>query len=282
MASREIRALLGWMDQQEAVAVQLGGMLPAAGQDTTTQVNTFTQARSSVEARNPYNLPTPVLYPLPAVLLARGEAFLQRPDVAVAFQGWDISVGMAELRNILSFQKIVATDSSQRLAGVDLHDPQVLFSLCLPDAATATQFPVAIDGDGKGYSMSSSNPNLRVLQAQSVIINGQQFFGFVVGFGNNFVQVVEYQGRWFIRDGYHRCYGLLLAGIETIPCLFIRARDSQQFGGAFPAFFRGEILFGSRPPFLVDFLNDSVAHTSSSPVAGKVIRITAQEFGIQL
>ena len=282
MAHQEIRALLGWMDRDEAIATQLGAHLPSQGQDTTLQQERWNEARERVQAREEYNLPTPTLEPLPVELQERGQVFLQRPDVVGSFQGWDISVGIADLRKVLSFQKLVTADATERVAGIDTADAVALFSFCLPDAAAAIELQAMIDTDHKGFAVASANPNIRVSPGQAVNINGQPFFGFSVGFGSTFVQVVEYQGRWFIRDGYHRCYGLLRAGVEKVPCLFIRARDAQQFGGASQMFFRGEIIFGPRPPFLQDFLDDEVAENATRPVTGKVIRITAQEFGVQL
>ena len=117
---------------------------------------------------------------------------------------------------------------------------------------------------------------------QIATINGQPFYGFAIGFGFPFVQIVEYQGRWFVRDGNHRCLGLLRRGVDRIPCLFIRAQDAQQFGGTAPDHIRGEILFGERPPFLRDFLDDHVSASATRPLIGKVIRIAAAEFSIQL
>jgi len=38
-------------------------------------------------------------------------------------------------------------------------------------------------------------------------IEGQLFFGF--SYCLPFVQVVEYQGRWFVRHGHHRAFALL-------------------------------------------------------------------------
>jgi hypothetical protein len=152
--------------------------------------------------------------------------------------------------------------------------------LCLPDADQTKEISGTLDNDGKGVSIASANPNLRIMGARQATINGEPFFGFAIGFGLPFVQFVEYQGRWFLRDGYHRSYGLLRRGVRHIPCLFIRARDAQQSGGTAPHFFRGEILFGRRPPFLKDFLSDDVAVDAQRSVTGKVVRITAQEFNI--
>jgi hypothetical protein len=282
MANEQIRALLAWMDRDEAITTQLGAHLPNEGQDINPQLVRWEAARQCVQSRQEYNLAGPTLEALPQELQERGQAFLQRPEIAASFQGWDISVGLADLHNILSFQKVITSDATDRALGVDVMDPVALFSFCLPEAGAAVEFPVSIDNDYKGFSVASANPNIRVNQGQIANIQGQQFFGFNIGFGSTFVQVVEYQGRCFIRDGYHRCYGLLRRGVEKIPCFFIRARDAREFGGISPSFFRGEIIFGPRPPFLRDFLNDEVAETATRPIAGKVIRITAQEFTVQL
>jgi len=189
---------------------------------------------------------------------------------------------MVTLANILSFQKMVTEGAVARVEGSNpgnLHD---LFSLCLPAAAAQLQVPASLDQDGRGVSLASSNPNLRIIGAQLAQVNGSPFIGFNLGFGSNFVQVVEYQDRWFIRDGYHRCYGLLRLGIGCVPALFIRAQEVGQLGWNATSFFRWDVIYGPRPPFLVDFLDDDVAENTQRPVAGKVIRITAQEFGIQL
>jgi hypothetical protein len=282
MAHQEIRALLAWMDRDEAVSTQLGAHLPIQGQDINPQLARWNSAREKIQERSEYDLPTPTLEPLPGEMEDQGQAFLNRPDILGAFQGWNISVGLVDLKKILSFQKCVTSDATERAAGIDIANPGALFSFCLPEAAAPVEFPVSIDNDYKGFSIASANPNIRVNQGQMANIGNQQFFGFSIGFGSTFVQVVEYQGRWFIRDGYHRCYGLLRRGVDKIPCLFIRARDVREFGGVSAFFFRGETIFGPRPPFLRDFLDDEVTENAARPVAGKVIRITAQEFNVQL
>jgi hypothetical protein len=282
VAQEEVRFLLAWCDRDEAVRIQLGSRVPTQGEDTTTQVQIWTVARERLQARPAYNLPTPTLEPLPEELRARGEALLQRPDVTGAFAGYNLSVGMANVHNVLSFQKSILANGVERVSRVDLADPQALFSVCLPDVAEPIQTLGLLDNDGKAFSISSTNPNLRIMGSQLANINGQPFYGFAIGFGLPFVQVVEYQGRWFIRDGYHRSFGLLKKGADRIPCLFIRAQDAQQFGGTAPHHIRGEALFGAHPPFLKDFLDDEVSASATRPLTGKVLRIAASEFSIQL
>ena len=248
----------------------------------SAQIQRWTSARQRVQARADYNLQTPTLEPLPEELRARGEALLRRPDVIGAFASYNLSVGMANLQNVLSFQKNILADGVERVSKVNLSDPQALFATCLPDAVEPFQISGVLDNDGKAFSISSTNPNLRIMGGQLTNVNGQPFYGFTIGFGFPFVQVVEYQGRWFIRDGYHRSFGLLKRGVDRIPCFFIRAQDAQQFGGTAPDHIRGEILFGAHPPFLKDFLDDEVSASATRPLIGKVLRIAASEFNIHL
>ena len=107
-------------------------------------------------------------------------------------------------------------------------------------------------------------------------------FGFIVKHYPSFVQVVDYNGRRFLRDGYHRCYGLLAKGITTIPCVSIQANTFQQTGADQVGFFPEAALFAERPPLLTDFFNDALSVTAQQRAARKVVRITAQEFGVEL
>ena len=103
-----------------------------------------------------------------------------------------------------------------------------------------------------------------------------------MNFGAGFVQIAEYNDRWFVRDGYHRTYGLLCRGVYEIPCIFIRARTFQELGAAAPGFLPYEILFGERPPLLTDFLDDSVSVSTNQKAMRKVVRIAAEEFMVEL
>ena len=104
----------------------------------------------------------------------------------------------------------------------------------------------------------------------------------MVHFGLPFVQIAELNGRWFVRDGNHLCYGLLRRGATEIPCVFVRARNFQELGANNPAFFRQEVIFGDRPPFLRDFLDDAVTKTAEHRTVRKVVRITGQEFLLEV
>jgi len=286
---RLVRCLLAWTNEQEAIPTLIGH-IPGQGEQIEAQRNLWQTARNAKDARERYEMATPTLAPLPPELSQRSDFFTQRPDVIAAFQGLDWSVGLADLNQVLSFQKIVVKEQAlERVdAEVKAHDLQSVFSFCLPDPSESVNLPGAIDHDQKGITFSSLNPNLRigghaivdldVVAAPGQPSSKQKFIGFTINFGARFVQVAEYNHRWFVRDGYHRCYGLLRKGISRIPCVFVRAHSFEELGAAAPGFFSFETLFGDRPPFLSDFLDDSVSADTKQLAQRKVVRIAGQEF----
>jgi hypothetical protein len=201
------------------------------------------------------------------------------------FANMDWQIGVVNLERVLGFQKIVVIDQAmERVQGITRHDWDRLFTVCLPEPTASPELRGFVDRNGKALTLSSLNPNLRITGQVVQDIPGQpvKFFGFGVDLPTSFVQVAEYRGRWLLRDGYHRCYALLRNGITTVPCVFMRAKNFAETGAEQPGFFSYQILFGERPPFLTDFLNDEVSATVKQPAVRKVLRINAEEFVVEL
>ena len=129
---RLIRFLHAWMPREEAIATSLGRVqLPT--DDVAQYVVRWEAARQALQGRAPFDLPVPQLQDLPASLAERAQAFRQRPDVLAAFQGLDWTLGVADLENVLSFQKIVVEDHAiDRVAGVEADDSQTFFLFACP------------------------------------------------------------------------------------------------------------------------------------------------------
>lgn len=290
---RPVRYLLGWCDESDAI-VSLLGHVPAPGEDVASQRKTWEAFRRTLQDRPAYNLPTPVLEELPPQFLDRASAFRARSDVTAAMarhDGWIL--GMADLNEVLSFQKLVMEeDAVERVRNVSADDLEGLYSLCLPDAGEGVDLSGMLDHSRKAVTFSSMNPNLRVGSHMVTDIDvpitpggparKEKFIGYSINFGARFVQVAEYNGRWFVRDGYHRTYGLLRRGIHRVPCVFFKARSFQELGPTAPGFFSYEVLFGDRPPFLKDFLDDSVSASVVQQARRKVVRISAEEFDVEV
>ncbi len=289
---RQVRWLLAWLEENDGVA-NLLGHIPAPDEETNEQRERWQAARRALHVRPPMSPPTPTLGELPPELREQGNAFRQRPDVIAAFQPHDWSLGMVNLREVLSFQKVVVEEHAiERAKAVAAADLSSLFKFCLPDASEGVNLPGALDQDQKAITFSSLNPNLRVGNHLILDIDvpatpgvpgrKDKFIGYSINFGSQFVQVAQYNGRWFVRDGYHRTYGLLRHGLERIPCIFLIARSFEELGAAAPGFFPYETLFSERPPFLTDFLDEAVSISAKQTAIRKVIRISAEEFVVAI
>ena len=99
----------------------------------------------------------------------------------------------------------------------------------------------------------------------------------MVRHGSPFMEVGCYQNRWFLRDGYHRAYHLLLAGIFEIPAVIVETATLEELGADQPWFFPEAALLSRRPPLVTDFLADELVLRWYRPARRKVIHISITE-----
>jgi hypothetical protein len=119
--------------------------------------------------------------------------------------------------------------------------------------------------------LRSANPNLhfRITDDSSRPVT--------IHAGSPFFDVAQYRSRWFLRDGYHRAFRCLQAGVCHLPAVIVRARTLQELGAVHPWFFSEEVLFSARPPRVIDFQNDAlVIEYHRSPLI-KTVCITVEE-----
>jgi hypothetical protein len=278
---RPARALIGWMADAEATAALLG-RAPIPTDDLEPYRLAAEAARSAVAGMPPR--------PFNEVVIddsnPRLSAVLARPEVVASFPGLRWRPATVDLRRILSFQKLIHVDGlDDRLSGCET--PDGLMELCIPTQQPAPPSGAFNDLDQKGFTISSFNPNLRIAGGQLSLADvapapgmpavRMQAVTILVHTGTSYLQVVEYRGRSFIRDGYHRAAGLLRRGIYEVPCIYIKADAFEQVGMV-PGAFTYEVLFGERPPFLSDFWSDHVASDVTQPAVRKVVRIRGEEF----
>ncbi len=130
--------------------------------------------------------------------------------------------------------------------------------LTLPLAPPPAQLPAHFDEDNQTWNISSRNPNLRITGTFAGEVKPDVVgFGFLLEILTSFVSVAEFRGRYVLRDGYHRAYRLLAAGVVRVP-VFVRRfgeEDSLFRSGMLPE----AIYCGERPPTLADYHDDTVA-----------------------
>ncbi len=283
VSQRRLRILLGWMTEQEGIQALLGRP-PMLGEDVTAQRMTWQAARNAVQAR-------PVYVSGP-VLVDRGDRtqfdeIAHHPHVAAHFSGLIWRPEWVDLGEVLSFQKGIGLDGADERIGPADRDAAALLNLCIPNEPPApSQAAISPDPDGKGFTISSLNPNLRIVGAQvsdadvspaiGLPPTKMKAFTLLAFTGLSYLQVVRYRDRCFVRDGYHRATGLLRRGVRVVPCIFIEARNFGEVGCP-PGSLTDEIMYGERPPRLVDFWDDATAREVQQIAFRKVLRVRGDE-----
>jgi hypothetical protein len=287
-AQREARALIGWLPRQEAIRLMLGRS-PALGEDLT-RIEEDIVARRDALANRP-------LFAAQSVLVEDNEVKIdleqlsRNPLLSTNFAQHRWSLKIVDLTRVIAFQKAINIEGLEERVQSVVADPRKLAEFCLPGEQPVPPQGLITDVDQKGYTVSSLNPNLRIAgsQVHSALVapeEGMQPMSmlavtFLVSMGTSYMQVASYNGRDFLRDGYHRAAGLLRAGISTVPCVYIEAESFEEVGANPGTMLGYEVLFGDRPPFLSDFWDDSVSATVEQPTIRKAIRLRGEEFSIQ-
>lgn len=284
MAYSKGRALLGWLGEDEARHALLGHT-PGPKDDVGPLTARLERARRALAARAAYEQ-QPAIVPLEEPRITAAAA---RPELKAEFYGMSWSVGFVDLRALLTFQKFVSTEGLDARVMAGVNDSGALFDLCLP--ATRPTYPTANfkDHDGKTFTISSLNPNLRIAgaEAQEVQVSpdpsipprSMRAIVVFLSMGSPYLQIAHWAGRYFVRDGHHRAVGLLAHGVHVVPAVLIEARSWKEVVGAAEiGALPYDLLFGPRPPLLTDFWDDTVAADSLQPAVRKVLRIRGEEF----
>ncbi len=271
---RPARSLIGWLEPQQAQLILAGQRQDLAG--TPEHIARASDARSAVLQREAGVAQAGVVIDTP-VELADHTANLCASGAGKTMvdEGW--TVRLIDLTKVCAVQPNIFTDHAEaRVEGTVADDLSSLAWVTLP-LPGQIQLPTQFDPTKMTWMFSSPNPNLRVLgQFSAPLEEGLLGFGFVVGVSQSFLQVAKFRGRWLLRDGYHRAFGLLSRGISIVPA-FVREFEPFQELGLPPGMLPPAAYLGDRPPVLSDYLDDSVAASVSLPAFQKMIVVQAME-----
>jgi hypothetical protein len=221
----------------------------------------------------------------PALLAAESESInpllvecSRRSDLQAEYEGLDWTLGVVDLLRLLAFQRRLIFSARQRAPHIPQHDDwtQLLSFTTGPRRSTAHHFVANPSATGDlDISLQSSNPDLQLRWSPSKGPSG--YLPLSLHGGSPFFEVAELRGRWFLRDGYHRAYRLLQAGVYRVPAVVIYARTIGELGATKPWFFSEEQLFSARPPRVMDFFNEDLVMRYERTALRKVIRIRVEE-----
>jgi hypothetical protein len=202
----------------------------------------------------------------------------QRAELLREYKELDWTLGVVDIRRLLAFQRRLTFDHESQMSQIPQQQdwPALLsFAFGLARDTTYKMSVHEIDGQLSGITLRSCNPDL---QLRSLADSGPDgSLPFSLFGGSPFFEVAELRGRWFLRDGYHRAYRLLRAGVNHIPAVVIRARTIDDVGATQPWFLSDEQLFSSHPPRVTDFLEDGLVIQYQRPRLVKTISIRVEE-----
>jgi hypothetical protein len=202
----------------------------------------------------------------------------RRSDLQTEYEDLDWTLGVVDLRRLLAFQRRLVFGTRRQLAPTLQQDnwPQLISLTVGPQRSTEHRLVRNRSSTGDlDITLHSSNPDLQV-RLSPTTESGFQSPLSLYG-GSPFFEVAELRGRWFLRDGYHRAYRLLQAGVHRIPAIVIYTRTIDELGATDPWFFNEEQLFSERPPHVTDFLDENLVLRYERTALRKVIRIRVEE-----
>jgi hypothetical protein len=202
----------------------------------------------------------------------------ERSDLQAEYEGFDWTLGVVDLRRLLAFQRRLVFNTRRLTSPAPQQGDWSQLTAFALGSQRETEHHLVPNTSATGYldiSLHSYNPDLQLRLSPNAGRGGHLPFSLYGG--NPFFEVAELRGRWFLRDGYHRAYCLLQAGVHRIPAIVIHTRTVEQLGATAPWFFSEEQLFSDRPPRVIDFLDEDLVLRYERIALRKVIRIRVEE-----
>lgn len=248
--------LIGFMDQQGAANyLQNRCLLPDNSPPALQQH--WQTAQQQLGAASP-NAGQPDIQDIPAQHLPYLQQVMNNPRFTSTVDGattWAFK--LIEVDPLLAFQYHVELDRSNQLCGpgVQAADIATVLPITLPHGLENITHQISVQQNG--FLVKSPSLNLRLHTAGQLGNDPAQHLliaGIAYGPSSPLIQVVRFNGKCYLKNGYHRAYGLRVAGATHMPCLFMEATDFGQVGVAVGGgTFDRPILESANPPTVGHF-----------------------------
>jgi hypothetical protein len=268
--TRAGRSLIGWMAPQEAQLSLAGRRMDHA--TFPPYIERAAKAREAAEKRLVRDV-TGAVAAAPSTLGFHIAHMRNVPAVRSGYFDVGFEVELVDLTLVAAMQPFVGVDHARdRVADAVPDDMESIAAVSLPIPVGDTALPINFDEGNSTLSIMSRNPNLRILGPAVVTQDGVPILGFVVNVLPSYLQVVAYHGRYFLRDGYHRALGFLMRGINVVPA-FVREVNSFAELSVGVGMLPQDSYLGDHPPYLPDYLDDTVSADVRMPVTQKVVMV---------
>jgi hypothetical protein len=275
---------LGYLPEQEALqALASGNNHP----DLESIRDTWQNAVQKINSRDPFEGDCHVKEIFHPESGREIEAGLERVKVRLAEDPilrnnpWDFKE--VEIDGLISIQKQVNVDVADEIVG-SLKGPEDFAGAIKHALLTELPSPnIMLGRDENGFLVTSRNLNLGVtgfgLGGQENPTTKESIQAASIQFGCllSYVRVVHFQGRYYLRDGYHRVFGLRQKGFTYTPCILMQGGSASDIGIS-PGLFSLEIVLSPNPPLVRDFSEN--ATEVQAPRLTKVLRVKIEPLTI--
>ncbi len=254
------QTLAGFWDEPTALNYARGQGVPLAAEEFEGLKEKIAKARDYVQGLPARTADNPVVQPFNESERGNLKDLESEPTFREHLQGmkkWEYA--WVELAKTVVFQPSLNTAYVESLMK-DVparQDRAAVIQLCLPLTKRAGPKLVTqgFDPGSNTFSIVTDNLDFRILgQVQGEEPeSGRKFVGFAYGGGLPQMSIVEYKGRFLLKNGYHRAYALFRAGHQYLPCLLVHTDNYAMTGAQAPGFFPVDTVVSERPPRLEDF-----------------------------
>src|ERR1700709_637531 len=145
-----------------------------------------------------------------------------RPDLLAEMAGLSWSLGVVDLRSLIAFQRRLyfPNELPQRRVPA-AGDWPALFAHSF-GSARPPEFERTYNRSNQTLILRSENPNLHFRMTNDAGIP------LSVHTGSPFFEVASFSGRWFLRDGYHRAYSFMRAGVWQVPAVVVHTSTVEE------------------------------------------------------
>jgi hypothetical protein len=254
-------SLVGFMEQQAAINHLKTLCVPKDYSDAALLAE-WTAAQAKLGAAFA-DAGQPDIQDIPAAHQAYIATLVQIPWVVQALQQQipGTTFKLVEIDPLLAFQFTVDKVRSDHHCHPFTKPPKIeeLLNACLPQVQVpeATQELTQMHpGIGSAF-IKAKSLNVRML-AQGIFKDPatphQSFTGLIFGMALPFVQVVRFNGRCYLHNGFHRSVGARLAGATHIPCVLRDVPSEAAVGIRADGYtFSSQVLNGPNPPTIGHF-----------------------------
>jgi hypothetical protein len=267
-------AFLGELEFRQIVATR-GRAEPA---DLELQISAWRRGAELLKAAESWPDASPRIAPLDHDTSLQVGAIVETPAFRETTSGLQWEFVDVELQNLRAFQFTVDKGYACSFASLAGEPSSVVAGVTLPSGPR--QLPVVVTGDNSGVTLTSPGPNLRVSgMAVAQGMNGAPQVIVDLTFGSPFFQVAEFGGRFFLKNGYHRAYGLLSAGITSVPAVLVHCRNYADTGATGPGFFAEHLMVGAKPPLMSHYFSPFAVEFDQLEFS-KTVRLRPDEFQV--